>query len=302
MKGKGITLVLFGAASFGFTPIFVKTGFSLGYTLGELNIVQMGIAVVFLWLISFFKRISLRGMSRKDFFKIMLTGTSVGLTSIFYYGAMQYLPASIAIILLFQFVWIGMIYEWIFTRVIPTRINFLSLVVTLLGVVCASGVIGGSFFNLPIAGLLLGLLSGFSYAGFVFFSGQVATKTDPIARSALMVTGSLLLVLVVFAQDLPTLPLLEEDLWIIGAGVALVGAVIPPLFFAQGAPLISGRLANVLSSIELPVAIVSAMIILSESVSLIQWVGVTLIVTAIFINELGGLWFKDKEERKSQTS
>ncbi|MEC3882257.1 DMT family transporter [Halobacillus sp. HZG1] len=301
MKGKGITLVLIGAASFGFTPIFVKTGFSFGYTLGELNIVQMLIAFVFLWGISLFKKISWRGTSRGDLFKIMLTGTSVGLTSIFYYGAMQYLPASIAIILLFQFVWIGMIYEWIFTKVIPTSINFLSLVVTLLGVVCASGVVGGGFFELPMAGLLLGLLSGFSYAGFVFFSGQVATKTDPIVRSALMVTGSLVLVLIVFVQDLPTLPLFDMQLWSIGAGVAFVGAVIPPLFFAQGAPLISGRLANVLSSIELPVAIISAMIILSESVSLVQWAGVGLIIAAIFLNELGGLWLKRKSAEKSQT-
>ncbi|MYL70334.1 EamA family transporter [Halobacillus litoralis] len=301
MKGKGITLVLIGAASFGLTPIFVKTGFSFGYTLGELNIVQMLIAFVFLWGISLFKKISWRGTSRGDLFKIMLTGTSVGLTSIFYYGAMQYLPASIAIILLFQFVWIGMIYEWIFTKVIPTSINFLSLVVTLLGVVCASGVIGGGFFELPMAGLLLGLLSGFSYAGFVFFSGQVATKTNPIVRSALMVTGSLVLVLVVFVQDLPTLPLFDMQLWSIGAGVAFVGAVIPPLFFAQGAPLISGRLANVLSSIELPVAIISAMIILSESVSLVQWAGVGLIIAAIFLNELGGLWLKRKSAEKSQT-
>ncbi|MBX0357050.1 DMT family transporter [Halobacillus sp. Nhm2S1] len=300
MKGKGMTLVLIGAASFGFTPIFVKTGFSLGYTLGELNIVQMFIAFVCLWGISFFKRISLKGTSKGDLFKMMLTGTSVGLTSIFYYGAMQYLPASIAIILLFQFVWIGMIYEWIFTKVIPAKINLFSLVVTLSGVVCASGVFGGGFFSLPLAGVLLGLLSGFSYAGFVFFSGQVATNSDPIARSALMVTGSLILVLVVFVQDLPTLPLFDVQLWSIGAGVALVGAVIPPLFFAQGAPLISGRLANVLSSIELPVAIVSSMIILAESVSLIQWLGVVLIIVAIFINQLGGSWLRGKMSRKNQ--
>ncbi|GEN52833.1 EamA family transporter [Halobacillus faecis] len=300
MKGKGMTLVLIGAASFGFTPIFVKTGFSLGYTLGELNIVQMFIAFVCLWGMSSFKRISLKGTSKGDLFKMMLTGTSVGLTSIFYYGAMQYLPASIAIILLFQFVWIGMIYEWIFTKVIPTKINFLSLAVTLFGVVLASGVIGGGFFSLPLAGLLLGLLSGFSYAGFVFFSGQVATSIDPLVRSALMVTGSLILVLVVFVQDLPTLPLFDMQLWSIGGGVALVGAVIPPLFFAQGAPLISGRLANVLSSIELPVAIVSSMIILAESVSLIQWLGVVLIIAAIFINELGDSWLKGKTSRKNQ--
>ncbi len=46
----------------------------------------------------------------------MMSGCLVGLTSIFYYGAMQYLPASLTIILMFQFVWIGVILESAFTR------------------------------------------------------------------------------------------------------------------------------------------------------------------------------------------
>lgn len=284
---KGIILVLIGAASFGFTPIFVKTGFQQGYSLGEINIIQMLFAFIVLIALSLLKQLSMKGLSRKDVLKVMGTGTSVGLTSVFYYGAMQYLPASLAIILLFQFVWIGMIYEWFFTKIKPTIINYLSLFVTLAGVVLASDIMSGGFFEFPPMGLLLGILSGFSYAGFVFFSGQVATKTHPILRSTLMVTGSLIIILIVFVRDLPTLPLLDGQLWTISAGVALVGAIIPPLFFAGGAPLISGRLANVLSSIELPVAIVSAMLILSESVSFLQWIGVLLIIASILINELG---------------
>lgn len=287
MRIKGIILVLIGAASFGFTPIFVKTGFQQGYSLGELNIIQMLFAFILLSALSLFKQLSIKGISRKDLWKVMGTGTSVGLTSVFYYGAMQYLPASIAIILLFQFVWIGMIYEWFFTKIKPTTINYLSLVVTLAGVVLASDIMSGGFFEFPPMGLLLGILSGFSYAGFVFFSGQVATETHPILRSTLMVAGSFIIVLIVFIQDIPMLPIFDGSLWVIGAGIALVGAVIPPLFFAGGAPLISGRLANVLSSIELPVAIVSAMFILSESVSILQWIGVLLIIAAIFLNELG---------------
>lgn len=296
MRMKGVILVLIGAASFGFTPIFVKTGFQQGYSLGELNIIQMLFAFILLMALSSFKQLSMSRISRKDLWKVMATGTSVGLTSVFYYGAMQYLPASLAIILLFQFVWIGMIYEWFFTKIKPTIINYLSLVVTLAGVILASDIISGGFFEFPLMGILLGIFSGFSYAGFVFFSGQVATETHPILRSTIMVTGSFIIVLIVFIRDIPTIPILDGQLWAIGAGIALVGAVIPPLFFAGGAPLISGRLANVLSSVELPVAIVSAMFILSESVSPLQWLGVLLIIVAIFINEWGGKLTKKLKE------
>ncbi|MGP4068503.1 EamA family transporter [Halobacillus sp. B29] len=287
MKGKGVILVFLGAASFGFTPIFVKTGFQYGYSLGQINIVQMLAAFVFLWGLSILKGLRIREIRTSDLIKIAATGSTVGLTSIFYYGAMQYLPASIAIILLFQFVWIGMVYEWIFTKTPPERIHLISLIVTLTGVVLASGLSDGGLDLHPL-GLLLGLLSGFSYAGFIFFSGQVAVDSHPILRSSLMVTGSLVLVVLIFIRDIPTIPVLDMRLWTIGAGIALVGAVIPPLFFAGGAPLISGRLANVLSSVELPVAIISAMLILSETVTFLQWIGVLLILAAIFINEFGG--------------
>lgn len=290
MKLRGVILVLIGAASFGFTPIFVKTGFAYGYTLGQVNLVQMLIAFLLLWMLTLFKGLHKTNLSKTDVWRVVGTGTTVGLTSIFYYGAMQYLSASLAIILLFQFVWMGMIYEWIFSKTRPTLINLISLVVTLAGVVFASNIISGNEWELPVMGLILGLLSGASYAGFIFFSGQVAIHSHPLLRSSLMVTGSLVLVAVVFVRDLPSLVTLDSRLWLLGLGIALVGAVIPPLFFAAGAPLISGRLANVLSSVELPVAIISAMIILQETVNVVQWFGVLLIIVAIFINEWGGIY------------
>ncbi|WP_377890274.1 DMT family transporter [Alkalihalobacillus sp. R86527] len=287
MKVKGIIFVLLGAGSFGFTPIFVKTGFEYGYSLGQINIVQMVLAFMLLSVLILLLRLKIKDISKNDLIKIMITGTAMGLTSVFYYGAMLYLSASLAIILLFQFVWIGMIYEWVFSKVKPTKVNVLSLLVTLTGVVFASNIIAGDVSDLHPVGLLLGFLAGGSYAGFIFFSGQVATRSNPIVRSLLMVAGSMVLVLLVFVRDIPSLAVTDGRLWVLGTGLALVGGVIPTLFFAKGAPLITGRLANVLSSIELPVAIISAMIVLSESVSFLQWIGVLLIVGAIVINELG---------------
>ncbi|WP_027964727.1 EamA family transporter [Halalkalibacillus halophilus] len=286
MKIKGMVLVIIGAASFGFTPIFVKKGFEYGYSLGQINIIQMLIAFLLLWSVTLVKKIKISSTSKLSVLKILATGTTVGLTSIFYYGALQYLTASLAIILLFQFVWIGMIYERIFNGTKPNKINFISLLVTFSGVFFASGILEGEILDISSTGLILGLLSGVSYSGFIFFSGQIAIGHPPLLKSTWMVTGSFLLVCLVFFEDIFSINPTDNRLWLIGGGVALVGAVIPSIFFAGGAPLISGRLANVLSSIELPVAIISAMIILSESVTLMQWLGVLLIVLAIFINEL----------------
>lgn len=107
-----------------------------------------------------------------------------------------------------------------------------------------------------------------------------------------MVTGSTIMVLVIFMRDLPSILPLEQNLLTTAAGVSLFGAVLPPLFFALGAPLVSGGIANILTSIELPIAILSASIILSETVTPLQWLGTAIILAAIAFNEIGPNLFR----------
>lgn len=165
---KGILFVLLGAGCYGFTPVFAKLGFSYGYSLGQINIVQMLISSFLLWSITLIKRPSFKGLTKNNLPLIMITGCFTGLTSIFYYGAMQYLPASLAIILMFQFIWIGILLEWIFSKVKPAPITVLSILLILIGVFFASNIINGDIQGLPLKGFLFGILSAFTYAGFIF--------------------------------------------------------------------------------------------------------------------------------------
>ena len=209
---KGMLFILLGAAFFGFTPIFAKLGFGYGYSLGQINIVQMMISFILLWSFTLIKRSSFKGLNKKNVPQIMITGCFIGLTSIFYYGSMQYLPASLAIILMFQFVWIGIILEWIFSKIKPAPITVLSIVLILIGVFFASNILNGDIQGLPIKGFVFGILSAFTYAGFIFFSGKVAVDVDPWTRSSLMVTGSTILVLILFMRDIPSVLPLETRL------------------------------------------------------------------------------------------
>lgn len=289
---KGILFVLVGSGCFGFTPIFAKLGFSYGYSLAQITILQIIISTVFLWSITLIKRSSFKGINKKNVPQIMMIGCFAGLTSIFYYGAMQYLPASLAIILLFQFVWIGFILEWIFNKIKPAPVTIFAIILILIGVFFASNIINGEIQGLPFKGFLFGILSAFTYAGFIFSSGKVAVKVDPWTRTSLMSTGSMMLILIIFMKDISTVLPLEANLLTAAAGVSLFGAILPPLFFAVGAPLVSGGIANILSSVELPVAILSASLILSEVVTPLQWFGTAIILAAIVLNELGRSLFR----------
>jgi len=292
---KGVIFILLGASFFGFTPIFAKLGFGYGYTLGQINLIQMVVSFLLLWSLTLIKRSSFKGLNKKNIVQIMITGCFIGLTSIFYYGSMQYLPASLAIILMFQFVWIGIILEWIFSRIRPSPGTIISIILILVGVFFASNFVNGDIQGLPIKGFIFGILSAFTYAGFIFCSGKVAVSVDPWTRGSLMVTGSTILVFIVFMLDIPTVLPLEKNLLMTAAGVSLFGAVLPPLFFAAGAPLVSGGIANILTSIELPVAILSASLILSEVVNPLQWIGIAIILVAIAFNEFSSKLFRARK-------
>lgn len=296
---KGMLFVLIGASFYGFTPIFAKLGFSYGYTLGQINTVQMAISFCLLWSFTLLKlkKSSFKGITRKNIVQIMSTGCFVGLTSILYYGSMQYLPASLSIILMFQFVWIGFIFEWIASKIKPSAVTVLSIILILTGVFFASNILNGDIQGLPLKGFMYGILSAFSYAGFIFFSGKVAVHVNPWTRSSLMVTGSTILVFIVFMRDIPSVLPLEGNLLTAAIGVSLFGAVLPPLFFAVGIPLVSGGIANILTAIELPIAILAASIILSETVTPLQWLGIAIILAAIAFNELGNNLFRIRKQK-----
>lgn len=282
---QAITIFTIGAGLFGFTPVFVKLNFAANFTLSQLIVSQMILATAILWMIAFLKRIKFT-VTKKQTLSLMLAGTFNGITGIFYYTSMQHVPASIAIILLFQFVWVGVLYEWILDKRKPTIPTIISVVLTLIGVFFAANVMTGGISKLPMIGIMFGLLSAFSYAAFILVSGRVATQIDPLLRAPLMITGSLILVFIIFRPTFLFTDSIFQSYWLYGLGGALFGAVLPPLCFSISAPHLSSSLATILGSIELPVAIIAASVILSETVTWVQWIGIVLIIFAISFNEI----------------
>lgn len=58
-------------------------------------------------------------------------------------------------------------------------------------------------------------------------------------------------------------------------------------FFTKGIPKTGIGLANIVVSLEIPVSILSAILILDDNVSYIQWLGVVIILFAVLIINIG---------------
>ncbi len=279
---KGILLVLTGACSFGILSTIVKLGYQQGFTLGELCALQAGIGMVILWLLHFFSRAPTPSLKHRDVRTFFILGSSTGMVSITYYLSVQYIPASVAIILLMQFTWMSMLAELIIYQKRPSPIQWVAVALILTGTLMASGILNHNNATLHWQGLVFGLLAALCYTIFIVTSSKASGTLSPVVKSAWMVTGAFVLICCIFPPafifngKLTSTPLL---LW--GLPLAIFGTVLPPLLFSKGMPKTGLALGAILSAVELPVAVLSATIMLKEAVSLIQVAGIFIILLAI---------------------
>jgi drug/metabolite transporter (DMT)-like permease len=71
-----------------------------------------------------------------------------------------------------------------------------------------------------------------------------------------------------------------------GIILAVFGTVIPPICFSTGIPKAGLTLSSILSSVELPVAVMMSSLVLHEQVSFTRWLGVIIILSALIVPNL----------------
>lgn len=288
---RGIFLVLFGAASFGILSTFVKLAYAEGYTLSDVTGTQAFFGAVLLWLLYFIQskkrtKETPKPVLTTHWLKLVGAGFFTGLVSLAYYQCVKLVPASVAIILLMQFLWISVLLELFIYKKRPSKNQLIAIFLILLGTVAASGWYGSQPADLSISGILFGLLAAFFYAIFLMLNGKLGNEYPVLQKSALMITGACLLIFVI----LPPVFLINGSLggsllkW--GMILAVFGTVIPPFCFAAGIPKAGLSLSTILSAVELPVAVSMSVWVLHEEVSFIRWLGVVIILAAIVFSNL----------------
>ncbi|WP_316830941.1 DMT family transporter [Pedobacter aquatilis] len=285
---KGIVLVFLGACSFGILSTFVKLAYHDGYTLGDVTGAQAFFGAVILWVLFFFQSRTSRYKAEKKvlvtpWWKMLLAGTSTGLVSVLYYQCVKLVPNSVAIVLLMQFIWMSILLELIIYGKKPTSLQFLAILLVLGGTVLASGMLETSIAGLDFKGIGFGLLAALSYAGFLMLSGKIGTEYPVLKKSALMITGACLLIFILFPPAFLFSGALSGTLLKWGLIIAVFGTIIPPLFYADGVPRIGTALSSILSAAELPIAVMMAGFVLQEQVSLLRWLGVIVILSAMIL-------------------
>ena len=281
---RAVIYVLGGAISYGVLATFVKLAYDGGYKLVEVTMAQYAIGLLYFIVAALISKIKYKrnpvSLGRPALW-LMAGGTTFGLTGYFYYLALQYIPASIAVVLLMQTVWMGVIAQSIRQRKMPSPLHGAAVIVAIAGTVLATNAIT-QLDQLDIRGLLWGLASAVVYTIALYTSEVTAPGIDDTGKSLCMLIGATTALALVNVRAFDT-TFNFSIFWTWGLLLGVFGTIIPPLFLNKGLPVTGLGMGSVLISIEIPVSILMAVTFLPEKVSPLQWVGVGCILCAILL-------------------
>ena len=174
---------------------------------------------------------------------------------------------------------------WLFLRERPSGRVAFSVPVVLIGVVLISGVVGsGAYGENPLLGVILGLLTGLAYGGFILVQrGANADQRRPASPLFDATLSTAVITLVV------GLPLGEIDLvptWpahgyllLLALGIQVCGW----LLISISLPRLPAALTSVVLTIQPVASVLLGMWILSEAPSTLQLVGVVFIIAGLLL-------------------
>lgn len=278
-KGYYALAVFLGGCSYGILSTFVKLAYAAGFSLTEVSGGQYFFGTVIIWGAVLFTKNN--KISLKEAFILLLCGIPFALTGLFYYQSLKTLNASMAIVFLFQFVWIGTLFDWIFYKKKPTKGKLLSIVILLIGSFLAANITTQQGVALSWQGVIWGLLSSLTYTLSLFLSSIVGKNTTPLLKSALFSTGAFIVIIVLLRPTFLFNFSVLMGMAPYGLILGIFEVVLPPLLFLIGMPHVGPGLGTILPASELPVAIIMSLVVLKEQVNWLQWVGVILILAGI---------------------
>lgn len=286
---KGVILVALGATSYGMLATFVKLAYKEEFTTAEVTSAQFIYGIIGVLIINLIQRIKNKNKvikaSSKNILHLMLAGTSLGMTSVFYYLAVKYIPVSIGIVLLMQTVWMGVLLEWILDKKTPSFQKIISVIIVLIGTGLAINIFKIDFNDTSIdwaSGIFWGILAAASFTTTMLTANKVGLGISSAQRSLYMLLGGAIIVFG-FSLFTQSTPFNFEIFAKWGIVLALFGTIIPPMLLNAGFPHTGIGLGSIVSSLELPVSVMMAFFLLNEQVLFIQWIGIVLIITAIVI-------------------
>jgi drug/metabolite transporter (DMT)-like permease len=215
----------------------------------------------------------------------LLAGLFFAVDLVAWHHAIGLVGAGLATVLGNTQVVIVAVLAWFILGERPPGRTLLALPVVLLGVVLISGVIGsGAYGRDPSLGVVLGLSTGFAYAGFLLVlrrgNADLRRPAGPLFDATLAAAVASLLIGLALGE-VDVVPAWPSHGWLLT--LALTSQVLGWLLISVSLPRLPAALTSALLTLQPVASVLLAMVILSEAPSGVQLVGAATILSGLLL-------------------
>ena len=276
----GYAGVLASAVIFGFTPVLAALSYQGGSNGVNMAFLRAALPLPVLYALT-------RRHPKPDAAQRRL-GAVLGLLlfgcALLLYSSYAYIPVGLATTLHFLYPLYVVLYEWLVQRRSPGALRLAGLVL---------GLSGSMLFLQPgegalhPAGLLLALLSGVCYAGYIVVLSRESQRPMPLYRLMFEVSCSGAVLCLVAGLLLGRLTLrLTPQAWVCAVLVALLAAMVACVLFQAGVRIVGKANAAIFSLLEPITSIVFSVLLLGDALSPAKLTGCALILAGLLVTAI----------------
>lgn len=204
-----------------------------------------------------------------------------GTCSILYFMATRYIGSGLSMVIFFTYPSIVLLINFLFFKQKISKIYYLALIIIFSGMLL---LINGSKLHFNLIGVGLSLLSAFLYALYLIASKGILVPA--LVATLFISIGAMLISLIAAVLEntffIPT----HLDIWFNICGIGIICTALPIVLLLKGLQHISSLQASILSVLEPVFVVIFGIILLGEQISLIQGLGVIVILAGALLSLL----------------
>ncbi|WP_101842750.1 DMT family transporter [Halobacillus sp. Marseille-P3879] len=283
MKNAYLITIL-GASFWGLTGLFVESLYGHGFTAWEIVTIRLTSAtLILLLLMGLFLRKHLRIQLKHIPHFIGLGVVSIVIFNWCYFTVMEQSSLSIAVVLLYTSpVFVAILSKLIFKEQI-TRRKITSIILTIVGCSLAIKLLPLNSGFIPITSILLGLLSAFFCALYSVIGKLISWQYNFLTITVYALLMGSLFIFPTSGIWKKTEAFQSLDVWLNIFGIAVISTILAYTLYTFGLSYIESSKAAILGAMEPIVAILVGVLIFGDSLSLLQIVGMMLVITSTFL-------------------
>ena len=281
---KGALLIILAGTCWGVISIFINYLSAAGLGEMQISFLRQLFAVLVFALIMLIRDPSKFRIPVKDLGLLMIVGFINGvLFNFLYFYTIINSRASIAVVLLYTSPVFVIILARIFFKEKITGLKFIALVLTVIGCVFVTGVLGEGYMP-PPAVILTGVLTGLAYALNNILTSAAVKRNDPITVTFYTLFFSFMF-LIPFSgwNSLTSLCRSNPMILVVAFVMCLVTAVFAQYFFSLGLGLIESGKAAIYGATEPIVGSLVGILLFHEESNLMKIAGIIMVIAAILL-------------------